>query len=138
MKYPCELCKCSFVKKRRTSRFCSIRCRNTHISRKTAHYPNRIKRLRETRLRDNNPNWVGSKIGYNGIHSFIRRNKPYVDKCEECGAPQGSLKLDAANVSGRYLIDFSDWRWLCRLCHMKSDGRWNIMKQGLKNVYAAM
>lgn len=42
-------------------------------------------------------------------------------------------RLDIANVSQRYLRDISDWRWLCRRCHMISDGRVNNLLQFKRN-----
>jgi len=30
--------------------------------------------------------------------------------------------LEIANISGDYDKQICDWEWLCRSCHMKSDG----------------
>lgn len=36
---------------------------------------------------------------------------------------------DLANITGNYTRDFSNWKYLCRKCHMKSDGRMNLKSQ---------
>ncbi len=61
---------------------------------------------------------------YHGDHWWARKNKAKPDRCESC---QGPGPLELANVSGIYLRDISDWRHLCRRCHMASDGRLRIL-----------
>src|SRR3990167_4534011 len=58
--------------------------------------------------------------GYNWLHKWIGLNKPKPESCEE-----GHKKppYDAANISGQYKRDIEDFRWLCRGCHVRSDGR---------------
>lgn len=69
---------------------------------------------------DKNPIWVGDKIGYEGLHGWIKRNKPKMELCECCNK---NKSYDLANVSGEYKRDINDFEWLCRKCHMKKDGR---------------
>jgi len=66
------------------------------------------------------PNWKGDDVGYDGIHSWFIRNHKKPKRCERCCKVK---PLDAANISGEYKRDRSDWWWLCRLCHMETDGR---------------
>jgi len=74
-----------------------------------------------------NPNWKGDNIKcMNALHTWIRRHKPKPVFCEECHKNQ---PYDVANISGQYLRDVNDYRWLCRKCHMLSDGRMNNLKQ---------
>jgi len=68
-----------------------------------------------------NGQWKGNKVSYKSLHQWVRRHKPKSMFCECCG--KITEKLDCANISGDYLRDISDWRWLCRKCHMKEDGR---------------
>lgn len=63
---------------------------------------------------------------YRTLHQWINNNKPKPDRCECCGQ---NKKLDAANISGEYKRDLSDWEYLCRKCHMKKDGRINNLVQ---------
>lgn len=65
--------------------------------------------------------WKGDKVGYNALHDWVKYHKPKSMFCEKCG--KIIEKLDCANISGEYKRDISDWRWLCRKCHMEEDGR---------------
>jgi hypothetical protein len=68
----------------------------------------------------NNGQWKGDAVGYAAIHEYIRHRFPKPDKCLMCNKPK---KLELANKSNRYKRILSDWEWLCRRCHMESDGR---------------
>jgi len=72
---------------------------------------------------ENNGNWVGDKIGYNGIHGWIRRKLSQPPNCEKCGQPH--KQLDLANISQKYLRQLDDWEYICRKCHMEKDERLN-------------
>jgi len=76
---------------------------------------------------ENNGMWKGDKVKYEGLHSWVRNNKPKPEFCEECGIKK---PYDLANISGEYKRDINDFEWLCRSCHMKKDGRMNNLKQG--------
>ncbi len=60
------------------------------------------------------------KVTYGGIHSYIKWHLPKPELCQMCNKVP---PYDRANISGKYLRDPSDWQWLCRSCHMISDGR---------------
>lgn len=72
-----------------------------------------------------NPQWANN-VSYRALHQWVRRNKPMANSCENCGAKK---PLEAANISGEYKRDISDFEWLCRPCHMQKDGRINNLKQ---------
>jgi hypothetical protein len=74
----------------------------------------------------NNPNWKGNNVGYAALHEWIGNRKLTPLFCEEC---KQKSRLDLANISGKYLRDVTDWRWICRRCHMKSDGRLDKLRQ---------
>ena len=82
----------------------------------------RNRRISKAKKGEKNPNWIGDKVGYNGVHSWLHRHVKKPDGCELCGK---KTKLDFANISGKYLRDISDWEFLCRRCHMLKDGRLN-------------
>lgn len=65
-------------------------------------------------------NWKGNKVGYAGVHAWIKKYLPKTKLCQKCNkvAPR-----DLANISQKYKRDLEDWEWLCRRCHMKKDGR---------------
>lgn len=64
--------------------------------------------------------WQGENIGYAGIHAWARKNKPKPEFCECCNA---NAPRDCANISQEYRRDLNDFEWLCRRCHMATDGR---------------
>lgn len=87
-----------------------------------------------SKLGELNPNWVGDEVGYEGLHTWVKKriNKPEV--CQECGGPPSpTTGLDLANISGEYKRDLNDWEYLCRLCHMTKDGRMKTLVSGTKN-----
>jgi hypothetical protein len=67
-----------------------------------------------------NPSFKGDEVKYEALHIYVRRRKPMPDLCEFCGLVP---PVDLANKSGKYLRDLDDWNYLCRKCHMDSDGR---------------
>ena len=67
-----------------------------------------------------NPAWTGDAVGYSGVHTWIRDRYPKPLLCELCGTQPSR---DLANKSGVYKRDLADWWYLCRKCHMISDGR---------------
>lgn len=82
----------------------------------------------ETRLKMGGKNhhlWKGDNVSYKALHGWVRRNKPMVSFCESCRLVP---PYDVANISSKkgaqtYNRDLNNWRWLCRRCHMESDGR---------------
>jgi len=89
------------------------------------------KKMSESHLGEKNPMWRGDMVSYSQIHSWIRKHKPKPEKCELCGryAPR-----DVANISGVYERNIDDYKWLCRSCHMKDDGRLkNLQKENVKS-----
>lgn len=66
------------------------------------------------------PSWVGDKVGKVQVHTWMKKIMPRPDRCDKCGK-RG--KVDLANRSNEYKRDKNDWDWLCRKCHMESDGR---------------
>lgn len=73
-----------------------------------------------------NPNWRGNRVGNNGLHSWVQRNKPKPSLCVDCNIKK---PIDLANISQEYKRDINDFKWVCRGCHMKEDGRINNLKQ---------
>lgn len=69
---------------------------------------------------ERNGMWAGDSVGYTGIHLWVRNRLPNSDTCSACGK-RG--RMDLANISQEYKRDLSDWKFLCRRCHMTQDGR---------------
>lgn len=69
---------------------------------------------------ENSHNWRGDDVGIGDVHQWVRKHKPKPMLCEECHKNE---PFDLANISGEYKRDINDYRWLCRKCHLESDGR---------------
>ncbi|KKN51471.1 hypothetical protein LCGC14_0622870 [marine sediment metagenome] len=68
--------------------------------------------------RENHSGWTGDKVGYMGVHNYIRKNKVKPICCEKC---EKKTKLELSNISGEYKRDINDFFWLCRGCHQEID-----------------
>lgn len=79
------------------------------------------------KIGEKNPNWAGDEVKMGALHYWVKRRKPKPKFCEECGRDP---PRDLANISQAYKRDIDDYRWLCRKCHMKSDGRFLNLKKG--------
>lgn len=88
------------------------------------------KRMAVSKLGKKNSMWKGDKVSYGTLHQWVKRHKPKVEFCECCGIKKS---LDVANINGKYKRDINDFEWLCRICHMKKDGRLkNLIKRNKK------
>ena len=79
--------------------------------------------------------WKGNKIGYWGIHRWLRQNfgPAKENKCEHCDRQA----LDWANKDHKYKRDRKDYIPLCRSCHLKYDytqERKNKMSKSMKKT----
>ena len=84
-----------------------------------------------------NSQWKGDKCSYNSLHCWVKRWIPKPKRCTHCGKLGGKHKsgksiLEAANISGKYLRDLSDWVWVCTPCHSKLDRGRNSIKEFIK------
>lgn len=124
MTYTCKRCNKKFngkpsQKRKYCSRFCAIRSRVGK------------KRPEHSRLMTgpSNPKWKEKSDGsMESLHIFWRRRIPKPEFCQHC---EEVPPLDLANVSGKYKQEASDWEWLCRQCHIHSDGRLNNLNKGI-------
>lgn len=85
-----------------------------------------IKRL--NRLDDKNTNWKGNKVGYQGLHIWIRRKLGKASKCNFCRSTRKRI-YHWANISGEYKRDSNDFMELCPECHVAYD-------RGLIDIFA--
>lgn len=65
------------------------------------------------------------------LHIYMHKRVPKPNLCQCCNKEK---PYDLANISGEYKRETSDWQWLCRSCHMNSDGRKNNLVHGRKPV----
>jgi hypothetical protein len=68
---------------------------------------------------EKHPNWKGDKVGYTGLHEWVRKRKIKPKFCEGCGL--NKPLLDLANISKKYKRDVNDFKWLCKKCHYHFD-----------------
>lgn len=73
---------------------------------------------------ENNATWKGDKVGYSGLHHWLRREMGEKTDCVKCCS---DYCVHIANKSGKYLRDISDYSWLCIKCHRKHDGWYEKM-----------
>lgn len=88
--------------------------------------PLHSQRLRESKLEHNNPMWKGDEVGYDHLHKWVGARIPKPLICPRCNERP---TLDLAN-KGVYDRNLDNWEWLCRKCHMDSDGRKKNLKRG--------
>ena len=73
-----------------------------------------------SKLLEKNPQWKGDNVEKKAVHDWIRSRLRKPTLCSNCWE-FGFVEL--ANISQEYKRDLSDWKWLCRKCHMKQDKR---------------
>lgn len=84
-------------------------------------------RLSNSKLFNKNPKWKGDSVGYRALHAWVRRNLPQSETCELCSTKPESGWMDLANVTGVYTREFSNWKYVCRMCHRKVDGPGHVV-----------
>jgi len=73
-----------------------------------------------------NPMWKGDKVGYNAIHTWVRRKKGSPKKCATCRKTKG--KIHWANINHKYHRNLDDYISLCVSCHKKYDLKNNLLQ----------
>lgn len=63
--------------------------------------------------------WKGEKVGYRGLHYWLRRTKGLPKKCVKCGSEKGRIQW--ANKDGKYRRVESDYVAMCPSCHKIHD-----------------
>lgn len=79
------------------------------------------------------PGWKETGVSYRTLHRWVERWKGKPAICEHCGKKKTTVQsIQWANKSGKYLRNLKDWISLCVPCHMKFDGRSNIINKKCK------
>src|SRR3990167_10706587 len=116
-----QKCRYCFKKYSGYGRFyCSQSCSKFDVSDEAR------KKNSDTKLSEKNPMWKGDEVGIFAVHCWVKRRIPKPKRCSSCNR-KGFL--DLANKNNKYTRDLSTWEWLCRRCHMLSDGRMGNLKQ---------
>lgn len=69
-------------------------------------------------LGDRHTNWKGDEVGYIAMHNWAHRHVKLKESCESCGSIK---RLEMANISQQYKRELTDWKTLCRVCHLAYD-----------------
>jgi hypothetical protein len=104
-----------------------IRIKSSWCKGLTKENNNSLKKISLSKLNEKNHMWKGDKVGKVSLHRWVERRKPKPLFCEICNKRK---PYDLANISGEYKRDINDYKWKCRSCHMKEDGRINNLKKG--------
>lgn len=99
---------------------CSMSCRGAFAYRNVSDKSARNRKISISKIGANNPQWKGNHVSKRTLHKWGERWIPKPSLCEGC---RSCPPLDLANISQEYKRDVTDWQWLCRKCHMASDGR---------------
>ena len=81
-------------------------------------------------MAENNPAWKGNNARYGALHKWIKKRLSKPKFCQNC---KEKPPRDLANISGKYKRELSDWKWICRRCHMLEDGRLAKFIKGVKS-----
>jgi len=83
-----------------------------------------------------NGRWKGDNVTKkSALHTWVRRRKIKPKLCEDC---KEFPPYDLANISGKYKRDTNDFKYVCRRCHMKNDGRLKkLSKYNFKKGYTS-
>lgn len=84
------------------------------------HSKETLRKMSVPKIGEKNPAWKGDEVSYAPLHIWVRR---YLKRPKKCPVCLKRKKLEVANKSGKYLRDLKDWKWICRRCHQKEDGR---------------
>jgi len=72
-----------------------------------------------SKIGEKNPQWKGDNVGYGKLHEWVKNRMVKPKICPKCKKRKA---YDLAN-KGIYNRDLKNWEYLCRKCHMESDGR---------------
>lgn len=76
---------------------------------------------------ENHWKWKGDKVGYGGIHGWVKKKLGRPSKCEKCGTTK-SKRFMWHNKSGKYKRSIKDWQRLCVICHNNIHKNWEKKK----------
>ena len=64
--------------------------------------------------------WKGQKVGNIALHQWVMKHLGKPEKCSECLTTKAK-RFEWANISRQYKRDLSDWKRLCKKCHIRFD-----------------
>lgn len=91
-----------------------------HGLKSTAETRAKIGASSKLRVGGKNSRWLGDKVGYRALHTWVYSQLGAPRQCENCESTDRNV-YQWANISGEYKRDVSDWARLCVSCHMIID-----------------
>lgn len=70
---------------------------------------------------EKNPGWKGQRVGYRGLHYWVRRYLGKPDRCSNKYCKGVSGYFAWANRDRKYRRSLKDWIMLCGSCHTIAD-----------------
>lgn len=123
--FTCLVCgKVTYRWKYQNIKFCTRQCMGAFYSK----HPNIGTFLYRNMKGENHYKWKGDKVGYDGLHDWVKKLKGKAYKCEDCGTTEAA-GYDWANISGQYKRDLNDFKSLCKKCHARFDRRGEKIKE---------
>lgn len=61
--------------------------------------------------------WKGNKVGYEGLHTWVRKMLGSATKCKNCGITKDKARIEWSNNDHKYKRNLIDWTSLCCKCH---------------------
>lgn len=99
--------------------YCMTPTNKTYCS-KVCYDNNRRGKPRLNYRDDKHPNWVGERVSYQALHTWVRARLGKPNECTRCGDTTAK-QFEWANLSHEYKRDLSDWVRLCQSCHRLYD-----------------
>lgn len=65
--------------------------------------------------------WMGDKVSYRALHSWVERKLGKPCQCEFCGKKDKGKQMHWANINHNYKRIITDWIRLCASCHKTYD-----------------
>ena len=112
--FNCLYCNKSFLERltRNSNIYCSQEC----------YWEDRRQQNRPDLEEENHSCWIGDKVGYNALHSWVKKHLGYPDVCEHCKKNGLSgRQIHWANKDHEYKRILEDWLRLCAKCHSSYD-----------------
>ena len=84
-------------------------------------------------IEDKAPKWLGDKVGYNGVHAWVKKwiGKPKI--CGRCGTDKPKVRFELANLDHKYKRVLEDYMYMCSGCHAEYDKSMGFRKWKNKN-----
>jgi hypothetical protein len=120
IEYECRMCSVTFEEYSSNKRkFCSRTCSDAFSSLN----PNKgvFKKGHPGIRGEAHPNWLGDNVTYSAVHHWLSTNYGRPKSCETCYTEDPDKRYEWANISGDYKRDRSDYKRLCKKCHIAFD-----------------